>query len=207
MRETGHSLPEICKLLDRGGSTVFKYAKDVVVFPEYLGILKEKQGGSKARSKKQWNNSADRADNLLKKIGKRDKLLILASLYWGEGTKSGLDMINSDPLMVRVFIECLVEIGVRRKDLRISIRIYDDIDRFDAKKYWAGICGVDMEKILSINTIKGKKIGKLPYGMCRVRVTKGNEHFKLIMSMITFIKLQLIPASIVQRIEQGTPKP
>lgn len=192
MRKTGHSLPEICKFLNRGGSTVYKYAKDVVVLPVYANTLKQKQGGSKDRSRIQWDKSVASANDLLKKIGKRDKLFILAALYWGEGTKSEFDLINGDPSMIRVFISCIKEIGVEKKDLRVSLRIYEDIDSSDAKKYWSKVCGIDMKNILSVNILKGKKIGKLPYGMCRVRVTRGGEHFKLIMSMISSIKLQII---------------
>lgn len=192
MRKIGHSLPEICKFLNRGGSTVYKYAKDVVVLPEYVNSLKQKQGGSKDRARTQWDKSIISANDLLKKIGKREKLFILAALYWGEGTKSELDLINSDPAMIRVFISCMKEIGVKSKDLRVSLRIYGDISSSDAKKYWAEVCEVDMENILSVNILKGKKTGKLPYGMCRVRVIRGGEYFKLIMSMIACIKSQIV---------------
>jgi hypothetical protein len=49
-----------------------------------------------------------------------------------------------------------------------------------------------VSQIRSVNILKGKKVGKLEYGMCRVRVTKGERHFKLIMSMIDLIKSHLL---------------
>ena len=207
LRETGHSLPEICKILKRRSSTIHRFAKNVKVLPEYVNILRQKQGGSMKRSKKLWQKSVTQVKELLKKITHRDKLFILAALYWGEGTKKELNIINSDPKLIRVFISCLEEIGIKKNDLRISLRIYDNIDSNKAKEYWSKVCGINKTNILNVNVLIGKKIGKLPFGMCRVRVTKSAKSFKLIMSMIGFIKSQIIPAPIVQWIERGTPKP
>lgn len=192
MRQTGHSLPEICRFLKRGGATVYCYAKDVKVLPEYVDALRQKRGGSKARAKIQWDKSVVEASSLLEKIEKREKLFILASLYWGEGTKKEFNLINSDPALVQVFISCLKEIGITKEDLRISVRVYEGIDIEKAKKYWADLCKIKVSDILNVNVLKGKKIGKLPYGMCRVRVTKSAEYFKIIISMINNIKMQII---------------
>ncbi|HCP08270.1 MAG TPA: hypothetical protein DIT25_00495 [Candidatus Moranbacteria bacterium] len=192
LRKTGHSLPEICKIVGRRNSTVHRYAKEIVVLPKYVDILREKQGGSKKRAEKCWGEAKIKAKNLLKNITERDKLLILAALYWGEGTKKELNIINSDPILVKVFISCLKEIGVKEKDFRISLRVYSDINIKSAKKYWAKVCNVDMEQILNVNILSGKKIGKLPYGMCRIRVSQSGKSFKLIMSLIEFIKMETI---------------
>jgi len=192
LRKTGHSLPEICRALKRGGSTVHKFAKDVRVLPMYKDILKQKQGGSKNRSKHYWDKAKNEADNLLKRIERRDKFFILASLYWGEGTKKELNIINSDPMLIQVFISCLRELGIKKSELRVSIRLYGDVNINKAKRYWARICRIDTKDILNVNILSGKKTGKLPYGMCRLRVTRSSSYFKLIMSMIEFIKLNTI---------------
>lgn len=192
LRETGHSLQEICKVLKRGNSTVHRFAKNVTILPEYTNILRQKRGGSINRAKKFWKIANDKAVSLLKQINKRDKLFILAALYWGEGTKRELNIINGDPKLIQVFIACLEEIGIGRKDLRVTLRIYGDLEIKKAKEYWAKICGINTKKILNVNILNGKKTGKLPYGMCRVRVTKSAGSFKLIMSMIDFIKTKII---------------
>lgn len=191
LRQTGHSLPEICRELKRRNSTVHRFIKNVVVLPEYINLLKQKQGGSINRSKKLWKESELKAIKLLGKIKKRDKFFILAAIYWGEGTKKELSLINSDPALIRVFLSCLEEIGINKKDLRVSLRIYENIKIDEAKKYWASICGIRMENILNVNILKGKKLGKLPYGMCRIRISKSGPYFKLIMSMIKIIKSKI----------------
>jgi hypothetical protein len=204
LRKTGHSIPEICKITQKGNSTVFKYIQKVSVSPKYRSLLKSKQGGSINRSKNEWINAVIRAKKLIGNLEQRDKLLILACLYWGEGNKTELNLNNSDPALIKVFVDCLHLIGIEKSDLRITIRIYEDINREEAIKFWANLLKIHKNRILGVNILKGKKIGKLKYGMCRVRVSKGGTYFKLMMSMIDLIKSDF-NAAVVQRIEQDTP--
>ncbi|MEK7538856.1 MAG: hypothetical protein AAB552_03375 [Patescibacteria group bacterium] len=192
LRETGHSLPEIQKIIKRGSATVFEYIKNVTVLPQYVELLKSKQGGSKVRAQKNWSICFGKAQDMLLPIIEKDKLLILAALYWGEGTKRELNIINSDPELLRVFVECLLNIGVTRDMLRVTLRIYEDMPEKEIRKYWAGVLKIPEKSILGVNILKGKKVGKLKYGMCRVRVTKGAPYFKLIMSMIELIKSRIL---------------
>ncbi len=192
MRRTGHSLLEIGNVLNRRVSTVHRFAKNIIVSPEYVKALKQKQGGSIKRADALWKKSELNAKELLKKVGKRDKLFILAAIYWGEGTKKEFNLINSDPALIQVSLSCLREIGISERDLRVSIRIYEGINVDEAKKYWAEICKIKAADILGVDILRGKKQGKLQYGMCRIRVTKSGDSFKLIMSMIEFIKSQII---------------
>lgn len=191
LRKTGHSVPEIARITGRGYGTVFRYVNDVDVLPEYEAILREKQGGSKARSKRKWKSAAEKAESMLAPLTPQSKLCILLGVYWGEGTKRELNIINSDPHLLRVFVNCLQEIGVTRDMLRVTVRIFDDIADAEARSYWASVLGVPEGNILGVNRLKGKKKGKLKYGMCRIRVTKGSEYFKLIMSMIELVKSKL----------------
>lgn len=45
-----------------------------------------------------------------------------------------------------------------------------------------------MKKIQKIDIIQGKKVGKLKFGMCRLRVEKSSKEFKLLLSLINVIK-------------------
>ena len=205
LRKTGHSLPEIQKIVGRGSSTVFKYIQGVSVLSKYKQILKSKQGGSIAKSKRDWDRAYKDASKLVLPLKNEDKLIILACLYWGEGDKKDLSLNNSDPALIKVFVECLKCIGVKQEELRVTLRLFKDINENKARKFWAKVVGIPVQNILGVNILEGKKQGKLKYGMCRVRVTKGGPHFKLIMSMIDLIKSDF-NAAVVQRIEQDTPK-
>lgn len=191
LRKLGYSLPEIKNTIKRSSTTIFRYAKDVKILPEYLEIWKVKRGGSKTRSLKLWKDAEQKAEQLIKNLGKTEKFLIAVCLYWSEGTKQDFSLSNTDPDLIKTFITCLEEIGVNKNELKVSVRIYEDLDRNQAINFWAKIIGISPSDILNVNILKGKKHGKLPYGMCRVRVTKGGNYLKLLQSAVKVIKRKI----------------
>ncbi len=196
LRRTGHSIPEIRQIVGVASTTIHRYIQSVEVLPEYRSLLKSKQGGRKVASLRAWEAARKRAaETLSKDFSKRDYLLLLAALYWGEGNKRELSLINSDPDMVKTFIMCLKVIGVDSSKIRVSVRIYSDINEAQAKNFWATITGVNLKNIYQSEVIQGKKTGKLKYGMCRVRVEKGASDFKLIMSVIELLKAKFATPS------------
>ncbi len=207
LRKTGHSLPEIVRALQRGSSTVFKYTKDVEIPSPYLSQLKIKRGGSRKRANKAWGEARLQADKRMSRSLSADqRLYLLVGLYWGEGNKTELNLINSDPGLIKTFISCLSDLGIRKDQIKIGLRIHDDIRAADAIDFWSHLLSINASAIRSIEIIKGKKTAKLRYGMCRVRVAKSAPYFKLLISLINKVK-DSFNAAVVQRIEQGTPKP
>ena len=163
LRKTGHSLPEIKKIVGRGTGTIFRYAHSIPVASEFVGILRAKQGGSRARSKIHWENARAQSTRLIGTLTSRDKILILTALYWGEGTKSELNIINGDAGLLRVFITCLEELGIPKATLRISLRLFEDIEERQAKRFWSRELGVKVEDIRVSEFSEGKRKGKLPF--------------------------------------------
>ncbi len=204
LRERGNSLLEIKNATGVAYGTVFKYMQHVEILPKYQETWKRKRGGSKNRALKDWAKAQEISKKLVLPIDSKDRLFILAALYWGEGNKKELSLINSDPSLVKVFLICLKEIGVVDEDIKITLRMYEDMDASVVKNFWSETLSIPLDKISNINVLLGKKQGKLKYGMCRVRVRKGAPYFKLIMSMIDLIKSEL-NAAVVQWIEQDTP--
>jgi hypothetical protein len=116
----------------------------------------------------------------------------LSALYWGEGTKRELNIINSDPAMLRIVISGFKELGIKNSEIKVTIRIYDDINKEQAIFFWSKSLLLPVECFKNVNVLHGKKSGKLAHGMCRIRVEKSAFHFKYIMSVIERIK-QLLP--------------
>jgi len=191
LRQTGHSLLEIKKATGRAYGTVFRYIKDVPILPEYQEMWRTKRGGSKFKALKEKEQASKKARLLLSSIDSRDTLFILAALYWGEGTKKELNLINGDPELVRVFVSCLRRLGITNNQLKITLRVFEDMDKGKVITFWAQTLGVMERHIASVDVLKGKKKGKLLHGMCRVRVAKSKDYFKLIMAMINFIKSEI----------------
>lgn len=188
LRETGHSLSEIKKIVNRGYGTIFRYIKDVPILPEYSEIWKLKRGGSKYKSIQEWQCSKDEASKIIGKFSFKEKMIVLSCLYWGEGNKRELGIINSDPYLIKVVLSCFRELGIKKDEIKLGLRLFSDIDKNKAVKFWSDFLHLPKENITSFEIIKGKKAGKLEYGMCRVRVKKSRKYFKLVMSMIDLIR-------------------
>lgn len=207
LRKTGHSISEIHNITKRGKATISRLIKEVPVLEKYKEILKEKQGGSKVRASKRWKSIREEAQILINDVNLQRQLLVLSCLYWGEGNKKEFSLINSDTDLIKTVLCILIEIGVPIERIKVSLRIYSDLNYESVIKFWSDFLNIPETKFGKVDVIEGKKQGKLKYGMCRIRIQKGEYYFKLIMSMIDLVKLKYKNAAVVQRIERGTPKP
>ncbi|TSC89516.1 MAG: hypothetical protein G01um10143_6 [Parcubacteria group bacterium Gr01-1014_3] len=194
LRKTGHSIPEISRAVNRSKSVIFLYVKGVAILPEFQSIYKAKQGASQQRSKRLWEDAKKQARHLINRVTARDAILLAASLYWGEGTKKDFSFINSDPDMIKVFVKTLEILGIEKKRLKITLRIYEDLNSNVVSRFWASVLDISEKMISNINILHGKKSGKLKYGMCRIRVTKGGPYLKLLQSAIDIIKSDITPS-------------
>lgn len=187
LRKQGKSIPEISKETGVAKTTVLRHIRGVQVPDEFQLILREKQGGSKDRAKALRVNTATKVEKLIGNISLRDYLFLLIGLYWGEGTKRDFSVINSDPILIQTFIYCLKTLKIPEDRLSISLRVHTEISIPQAKTFWAQTTGLSNGIIKRVEIIEGKKKGKLPYGMCRVRVRSGIRDRLFIQSAIALI--------------------
>ena len=184
LRQRGFSIPEIHRLLKISKATVFRYSKNIQRLPEFEKRWLDRRNASKIISERQQNLAKNKASALFVDISDQSLALIGAALYWAEGAKKDFSLTNSDPEMVRVFILILKKVfGIKNEDLKVSLRLYEDIDRGEAIKFWSGVVGLELGNNVSINTLIGKKKGKLKYGMCRIRVRKSGLLLKTIFAI------------------------
>lgn len=189
LRSHGFSISEIQKTINKSRSVISKYIQGVPISSEYLPEWEIKHRNSIHQSQKAWRIAEKEAKRLVKSISKRDKVMVASCLYWGEGTKRELGLSNTDPNLIKTFISGLEAMGLNKNRLRVNVRIYEDIKGDESIRYWAKIVGIPKSQVLGVNVLHGKKQGKLPYGMCRIRVTKGAEYFKILMSIIKQIQI------------------
>ena len=194
LRSKGSSISEISTYTNKSKSIVSKYIQGVEVLSKYENILKKKQGGSKIRSEDLWIESKKNANKIIKELKLRDKIFLLIGIYWGEGTKKELNIINSDPVLLRAFVDFIKEFGVTKKRIKASVRLYSDVDQYKAVSYWSNVLGLEKDQFYKIELIKGSKKGKLKFGMCRLRVEKNSKEFKLLMSLIGVVKDKILPS-------------
>ena len=187
LRVIGMSIPEISRETGVPITTVQRHIKGIRIPQKFHALLREKQGGSKDRAKALRENIKVRASRLLGTISHRDYLFLLVGLYWGEGTKKDFTVINSDPFLIQAFIQSLKVFGIPDDRISLSLRVHKEISISRAKAFWARMTGLPKRIIGRVEIIEGKKKGKLPQGMCRVRVRSGIRDRLLIQSAITYI--------------------
>ncbi len=80
------------------------------------------------------------------------------ALYWGEGTKrgkGGMRITNSDPNLLRKFIEFLEKFfSIDRKKLKFSIQLFSDISPQKSLRYWSKELGIKKNQFYKPLVIK-----------------------------------------------------
>lgn len=188
LRMQGYSLPEISYELNIPKTTVFRYSKNVEMFSEVVKTWFGKRGGSVKRKLLKEEKALSEAKKSINNLTAREKTLFVCALYWAEGAKIDFSLSNTDPNLIRVYIQFLKEVfGVKAEMIRASIRIYEDLNSEKCLSFWSNVVGIPKRQFVGVNVLKGKKIGKLEYGMCRIRVVKGGDYLKKIKAINSVI--------------------
>lgn len=201
LRQKGYSIPEIHRILKISKSTSSRYCKGIEILPEFKQRWLERRNASKIISEKAWRVAEQASIDLLSTVNEKELKILGAALYWAEGAKRQFNFINSDPEMIRLFLHILINAyKISIDSIKISIRLFEDIPIPEAIKFWTEITGMELNDKTEINLIKGSKNGKLPFGMCRIRVKKGGLLLKNIIAINKrVISLLLSPRSSTDR--------
>lgn len=185
LRQHGYSIPEISRECSLPKSTVSRYVKEVKILPDYYQRWLTRRNASKIMSEKNWQAATAKAMLMIDGISKKELVLIVAMLYWAEGSKRDLCFSNSDPRMIRIFVSIIRDVfNVSESDIIVSLRIYNNLQKQSCLQYWSDVTGLELNEHTSVDVLVGSKEGKLQYGMCRVRVRKGGLLLKELFSII-----------------------
>lgn len=183
LRKKGFSLSEIKKEVQVGHGSVFRYIQGIEILPKYRQVWHSKRGGSFKKMILAQKKAKEKAEKQIKRLSDKERIIFLSALYWGEGTKSELRLSNTDPNLIRIFVRGLLNFfGINRNKLRANIRIYSDLDKEKCLRFWSKVSGLSIEQFTNVTILEGKKKGKLPYGMCQVRVIKGGDVLKYLIA-------------------------
>lgn len=190
MRERGHSINEIVTRLEIPKTTVWHHVQKVVVGQKFVNQLKSKRGGSKKRKEQSLLFAENQAGTLLADKRKRELLIIIAMLYWAEGSKKVCEFINSDGAMIALYLYVIRAIlNVPEESIVPTMRIFTGMDETQCLVYWSKITNIPKRKF-KIRLNDGGVSGRTTYGMCRITVKKGNNTVKLLRAIIKRISLE-----------------
>ncbi len=188
-RETGYSINEIVATLNVPKSTVWHHIKGVKVREEFLPVLQSKRGGSKNRRIKAIEKSISEAKEIIN--SKKQYASILSMLYWAEGNKENCVFTNTDPRMIKIFVNTMNDcFNISKDRYLVTIRYFTGMSKDLCLKYWSDQLGINTENIRMYYN-DGCTRGKSPYGMCRLTIKKGGYILKLLKSMISLVVAEI----------------
>jgi len=183
LRKRGYSINELVLKLSIPKTTVWHHIHNVPISPKYALILRSKCGGNSNRKQKNWEEARKLANELL--CGpQREFAIIVAMLYWGEGTKKVCEFVNSDGKMIKCYLGILRNVfNIPEEFISPTLRIFSGMDRKECIDYWSDITGIPKQSFI-IRLNDGGIRGRTKYGMCRIIIRKGSNTLKLIHSLI-----------------------
>jgi predicted transcriptional regulator len=190
-REQGLSIKGIARLVGVSQSSVSVWVRDIDLSDDQHAVLrlhnKIYDGQRKGRAIAAANRRAERlaAQERGRLLARRDDRLFTAGcmLYWAEGGKdrNQVRFSNSDPQMVRFFVWFLRGcFGLSNSQIRITCHLYADhaARQREIEQFWLEALSLPRSSLCKsvVNVLskytKRKRIGMLPYGTCRVVVSR-----------------------------------
>lgn len=154
LRRRGYSFREISGCFCISKSTASVWCRQEIVTEVGLKRLKKlgddgRLKGKETIKKKQKTilDDIDRNCTVLKnkKYDRDEYKLFLALLYWGEGAKTGnsVDFINSDPVMIKVYLWLFRNSFVINEDkLRVRLHLHNYHNQAEMIDFWSGITAI-----------------------------------------------------------------
>jgi transposase-like protein len=191
LRREGAAINEIARRLGVSKSSVSIWVRDIGLTREQMRVLLERNpaynrqlsGWTKLAARRRderraWQEEGRRIARL------RDPSFVAGCmLYWAEGSKgrNQLQFTNSDPVMARFFVEFLeTHFDLAKTDIKITCNLFADhlAKQRGIEQHWLEVLGLPRESLRKsvVNVYskhsQRKRAGNLPYGTCRVVVSK-----------------------------------
>lgn len=205
------SIGDIAKKIGVAKSTSSLWCRDIELTDKQIEVLakKDADGAYLGRLRAAENRRRERLERARKlgdmgrqKIGclsKRDLFILGVGLYWAESDKKSREvkLINSDPMMVSLWIEWLRQIlGVDLNQLTFTIGINQIHSQriSDVTAYWMKITGATVSQFLkpSLKKVKNRKVYENfseHYGTLLIRAKKATNLSYELKGMMEAVKM------------------
>ena len=156
LRKQGKSYSEIKKIIGVGKSTLSAWLNDMPLSDAQMRELRDLnprriENYRETRRKQREARFAlayDKAKEDIGNLSKRELFIAGLYLYWGEGaksTKNATILANTDPAMIRAFLDWLDIVGIPRDATRVKVHLYKDMDIKKELLYWSKETGLSLK--------------------------------------------------------------
>ena len=183
LRAQGKTYTEIKKIIGVGKGTLSVWLSDMPLSSEQMREVRDLsprriehfRETMRLKREGRLKDAYDRAKNDIGNLSKRDLFIAGLYLYWGEGNKSGSRMViaNTDPCMIRTFLDWTDIMEIPKSDLRVRLHLYADMDVEKETMYWVKTLKIPKQQFRK-PYIKDSKLSGLTYktghghGTCNV---------------------------------------
>ncbi len=213
LRLQGKSYSEIKATLGIPKSTLSGWLQDYPLSPEKIRELRdlnprriENYRNTRAKQREaRFQKDFDRVAEDIKKIMQRDLFVGGFFLYWAEGTKlrrASAELTNTNPAMLRCFIEWLSLLGVTKTRLRVLLQLYADMDAHAQVTYWSDQLGIPKDQFRKPYIKKSNRAGityKGGYGQGTCTVIINDQQISSYIKMgVKYVMEIYAPSAIVK---------
>jgi hypothetical protein len=161
LRQDGWAVPAIARRLGVAKSTAYLWVRHVPFDRDSEAARERRREHSRRMTDAQWGafrqirdaaraEAAAAAAAWVARLRPREVLLVGAAIYWCEGSKAKpwrphdcrVRLVNSDPMLVLLFLRFVEALGVPRETLRFRVSIHESADVAAAVEWWAGLVGI-----------------------------------------------------------------
>jgi hypothetical protein len=199
LRKQGKSYSQIKNELGVSKSTLSFWLADMPLSRQRINELRS---NSEIRIERYRNTMREKKEKRLEKayelakidislLSKREIILCGLFLYWGEGEKSlqpSVALSNTDPIMLRFYLEWLKALDVPLTDLKLVLHLYADMEEAKAIDFWSK--SLNLPKIYFRKSyVKKSSLIGLSYkngfghGTCMIRYGSQKLKNKIMMSL------------------------
>jgi len=190
-REEGAAINEIARRLGVSKSSVSLWVRDIELTCDQRAALLQRNpaynrqlsGWTKMAARRRAEREAFQDEGRKRARCCDPGFVAGCMLYWAEGSKerNQLQFSNSDPVMAQFFVDFLKRyFDLRGDEIRITCQLYaDHLERqAEIEHHWLEALGLPPESLRKsvVNVYskysKRKRVGNLPYGTCRVVVSR-----------------------------------
>lgn len=219
LRKKGTSIKDIATLLGVSKSTASIWCRSVELNLSQKKILRDKmiKSGHCGRvlgAKVNHDRKVEKIKDFLQKgrsfidrLSHREKILVIASLYWGEGSKkdSRFSFSNSDPVMIKLVADWLrEEMHIERSRLapRLFINLIHKPRLKKVLKFWSNLLELPVSQFghpVLINSSPKKIYSNYDnyYGIIALKVSRSSELKYEVLGYIEAIKKNVGVAQLV----------
>lgn len=199
LRKQGLSVREIAKKIKCAKGSVSEWVRDIPLTPEQIERLKSNQDKGRAKAanhpnspKQAWARIrndiiTDAAREIPLRCPSLTLKLLGAALYWAEGYKAGVNMVNfsnSDPAMVSLMMKFFrLVCRVPENKFHGIIHIHPHLNIKKAEKFWSKVSGIPFKQFhktqYGISRASQHKRDTLPLGTFRIVICDARLQSKI----------------------------